>query len=91
MSLKDLHQIAREIKLPLVNNVQKNISETPDRRNFESVRALLVLCTHVNANSFSADQKRVIFSRIWLSFLLGRSKKNSLRILLRINTKISEL
>ena len=61
--------------MPLVNNVQKNISETPDRRNFESVRALLVLCTHVNANSFSVDQKRVIFSRTWLSFYYDVLKK----------------
>ena len=57
-------------KLLLVNNVhEKNITESQNRRNFESVHALLVICTrvkifvlvlHENA-LFSANQKRAIF------------------------------
>ena len=45
-----LHQIAREIVSLLVNNVhKKNIAESQDRRNFESVRALFVICSLVTA------------------------------------------
>ena len=51
--------------------VRKKTSERQDRRNFESVRALFVICARlctrlhfalVRMYSFSADQKRVIFS-----------------------------
>ena len=39
-----LHQIAREIMLVLVENLhQKNIAESQDRQNFESVHVLFVI------------------------------------------------
>ena len=81
------HQIAWEIMLLLVNNFQgKNITESQNRRNFESVRVICnlnschnfaqlcttlhnfaLLCTtlhscYMRIHSFSANQKRVIFS-----------------------------
>ena len=48
----------------------KKITESQDRGNFESVRALFVIYTRVTTlhscytrmHSFSANQKRVIFS-----------------------------
>ena len=53
----------------LVNNVHEKTTESQSRRNFESVRALFVICTRViilhlrymRMHSFSANQKRVIF------------------------------
>ena len=57
--------------LLLVNNVhKKNIAESRQRRNFESVRALFVICIRVTTlrlgymrmQPFSANEKRVIFS-----------------------------
>ena len=42
-----LHQIAREIILLLFNKVHKKITKSQDRRNFESVCALFVICTRV--------------------------------------------
>ena len=42
------HQIARKIMLLLFNTVHgKKNAESQERRNFESVRALLVICTRV--------------------------------------------
>ena len=42
------HQIARKIMLLLFKNVHgKKYAETQDRRNFESVGALFVICTRV--------------------------------------------
>ena len=67
----------KEIMLLLVNNFQgKNITERQNRRNFESVRVICNLnschnfarlCTtlhscYMRMHSFSANQKRVIFS-----------------------------
>ena len=40
-------QIAREIILLLFNKVHKKITKSQDRRNFESVCALFVICTRV--------------------------------------------
>ena len=66
-----LQQFAREITLLLVNNLhEKKITERQDRRNFESVHALFVICTRVTTwhscytrmHLFSANKKHVKFS-----------------------------
>ena len=75
-----LHQIAREIMLFLINSLhEKGITDSQDRRNFDSARAIcqfevvLQLCTRFTRkiHSFSANQKRVIFSSILLHELSG--------------------
>ena len=66
-----LQQFAREITLLLVSNLhEKKITERQDRRNFESVHALFVICTRVTTwhscytrmHLFSANKKHVKFS-----------------------------
>ena len=75
-----LHQIAWEIMLLLINSLnEKGITDSQDRRNFDSARAIcqfevvLQLCTRFTRkiHSFSANQKRVIFSSILLHELSG--------------------
>ena len=64
------HQIAWEIMLLLVNNLQgKNITESQNRRNFESVRVIcnlnschnFALVLHENALFFSQSEARNFF------------------------------
>ena len=43
-----LHEIAREAILFLINKLlEKNITESQNRRNFDGSRALFVICTRV--------------------------------------------
>ena len=78
------HQIARKIMWLLFNTVHgKKNAESQERRNFESVRALLVICTRVTTSqscytrmqSFSANQC-VIFLRI-INSIKRRGVSNS--------------
>ena len=61
--------MTREITLSLVNNVhEENIAESQDQRNFESVRALLVIFTRVttlqSCYNFAGvlHEKAIVFS-----------------------------
>ena len=80
-----LHQIARKIMLLLINSLhEKGITDSQDRRNFDSARAIcqfevvLQLCTRFTGkiHSFSANQKRVIFSSILLHELSGSATRD---------------
>ena len=65
-------KLQEKSRFSLLTMYMKNNRESQSRRNFESVRALFVICTRViilhlrymRMHSFSANQKRVIFLQI---------------------------
>ena len=58
-----LHQITREMILFLINKLlEKNITESQNRRNFDGSRVLFVICTPVSTLHSCYMKNALVFS-----------------------------